>query len=271
MYFTYELNELHLVAIQWLGWFSWPRMWTGKISQIDTGKKMKATWQSAKKKRADIVLLTFCKFVVDVVVIWGLRISAWAAVARISADEEKCTKGTKKAQFYVPDWNRCLGWRGNFRRVGVDEHGSAWEGLPAPMNRLCFLVFKTQNFWFKDWDWDRIDRGWMHFFPDRQDMARGRFLPWTHELSEATQVGVWMARLSKGVEVSDLSANNETLYWNFFSWDKMLEFEFQSCWVGSFISWCNAPSTSDTNVCNVSALNIVEPFRTLWNDFVFQL
>ena len=51
-------------------------MWTGKISQIDTGKKMKATWQSAKKERADIVLLTFCKFVVDVVVIWGLRISA---------------------------------------------------------------------------------------------------------------------------------------------------------------------------------------------------
>ena len=95
-----------------------------------------------------MVLMSLCSFVVV-----EIRVTEQAFELLLAfpvAVKEKCTKGTKKAQFYVPDWNRCLGWRGTFRRVGVDEHGSAWEGLPAPMNRLCFLVFKTQNFWFKD-------------------------------------------------------------------------------------------------------------------------
>ena len=96
---------MHLVAIhRMIGLPGSPvdfaRMWSGKVSHIDTDKKMKATW-FMPITRADILL----------------RIAEHAYELLLltfpMADEEKCTKGTKKAQFYVPDWNGCLGWRAN--------------------------------------------------------------------------------------------------------------------------------------------------------------
>lgn len=61
---------MHLVAIhRMIGLPGSPvdfaRMWSGKVSHIDTDKKMKATW-FMPITRADILLLTFCKFVVVV-------------------------------------------------------------------------------------------------------------------------------------------------------------------------------------------------------------
>ena len=55
-------------------------------------------------------------------------------------------KAQRKRNFTCPTGMGVLA--GERINVEVDEHGSAWQGLPAPMSRLCFQ-FSDPIFCFK--------------------------------------------------------------------------------------------------------------------------
>ena len=210
-------------------------------------------------KWADMVLMSLCSFVVV-----EIRVTEQAFELLLAfpvAVKEKCTKGTTKGQFYLPNWNECLGWwinRVELVSTNIDQHG---RGLPAPMNES--LVFKAPISWLKIETGIWQHRKWVGCTAKIDKRWPGRFLhAWTVR-GTLTSGSVDGQALKMGR--TDLIANRETLHWKFFAgarcWN-LMEFEFRSCWVGGGLCLLVQCSFRHFRQClrRWTALNIVEPF-----------